>query len=922
MDLKHFLKTNLYKDLRFQVALFCLLPPFIVAVSIGFYVNFAFLEQEKNRQSKRVSASLQQVAQIVSLEFSNLRLIRSVLVNSLEVDGLKAVGVFNIEGKQISHAGLSFKNLDKLESALPNENKITFFDQGKTQLIITPIGQSPIEDHHLIKETNSNIKGWVVGEYYQHQFNQFMRLHQFRQNLILFVALMVAIFLAYLFYQRLIQEVKNIKKNIKLIELNDQNATSFSHYFFNEFDQIDEAVKSLNKSRENDLKEVTTNIELISGDLQQTIETIEVQNIELSIAQREALKANKMKSEFLANTSHELRTPLNGIIGFTRMLQKTATTRNQREYLETIMNSAEGLLTIINDILDFSKLEANKLKLEKTPVNLRFLLEDVISLLAPSAYEKKLELILFIYQDVPLQVISDPLRLKQIFYNLISNAIKFTQEGEIIIRIELKESTQNELVLLCHVADTGIGMTTQQQEDLFQAFYQADTSRAREYGGTGLGLTIAQTLIDLFGGNINVDSEIEKGTTFTFTLNLNFDNCLLEPDKPLAQFQVGLISSNDTNSLALGHILEGFGLGVQRIDKISSLQQTIDLHCIDAVVIDTSCKDSTDHIQQQVNKTTQITPIPILLLQPILTPLINMNITKIRFCHKPIREGDLLKQCKKLLIKNALIQPPTISKNTFNDCRIVIADDNEANLKLLHLYLSEFKCMVFTAKNGIEAIDQTKQHLPDLIFMDIQMPYVNGIEASEVIRSFSDIPIIALTAHIIDTEKKALFSAGINDCLTKPINEYDIETCLNRYYLSTKPIKNVQAPSIKDHLIDKEKSLKLAKGKTEIAQDMLSMLITSVPDTLIAIEKNIATNQFSALYDEIHKLHGAACYTSIRDLKPLCKVIEEAIKIDQQQEIISGCNKLKSILEALLEFNKKTSVKAFFAANTESTIED
>ncbi|MCB0386416.1 MAG: two-component sensor histidine kinase BarA, partial [Bdellovibrionales bacterium] len=340
-----------------------------------------------------------------------------------------------------------------------------------------------------------------------------------------------------------------------------------------EMNDLAAGVNALASSLNNAYEEMQQNVDQATEDLRQTLETIEIQNIELDIARKEALEASRVKSEFLANMSHEIRTPLNGILGFTNLLLKGQLSHTQKDHLLTIKKSSDILLTIINDILDFSKIEAGKLQLDRIPLKLKETLEDVLTMLAPSAHQKGLELVAIVYDDVPNNLFGDPLRIKQIISNLVSNAVKFTHSGEIIVRAMIEDEESARAVIKLTVTDTGVGLSRIQQESLFHAFSQADASTARQYGGTGLGLVISRRLVEEMGGEIGVESELGKGSTFWIKLPCDIVKNAMEEvtSTALASERVIYYEPHQPSRLSVTHMLETLKIRVTQVDSLKKM---------------------------------------------------------------------------------------------------------------------------------------------------------------------------------------------------------------------------------------------------------------------------------------------------------------------------------------------------------------
>lgn len=340
-----------------------------------------------------------------------------------------------------------------------------------------------------------------------------------------------------------------------------------------ELGELEQGINNMAETILASYTDMQSSVDQATSDLRETLETIEIQNIELDMARREAQQANQVKTEFLANMSHEIRTPLNGIIGFARLLGRSNLTRKQEDYVSTIMSSSQVLLTIINDVLDFCKIEAGKLMLDNRSTNLREAIEDVLTMLEPASSAKGLEVVSLFYADVPEQLVFDPLRLKQVLTNLINNAIKFTDEGSVVIRTMIEQQQQNKATVRISVTDTGIGLTKTQQKALFQAFSQADSSTAREFGGTGLGLVISKRLVEQMGGDIGLESVKDKGSTFWFNIKSEVAPAVQQPPKLLGLDgkTIAVIESREMTRLSLNHQIQGWGAKVVEFSSANDL---------------------------------------------------------------------------------------------------------------------------------------------------------------------------------------------------------------------------------------------------------------------------------------------------------------------------------------------------------------
>jgi len=676
------------------------------------------------------------------------------------------------------------------------------------------------------------------------------------------------------------------KKSLELIELE-----SGINQLTNQLRQTEVAMK-------NEIKKTTE-------DLRETLETSEVQNVELDIARKQAVLANRTKSEFLANMSHEIRTPLNGIIGFTNLLLKSPLRKRQKEHLATIRKSSEILLMIINDILDFSKIEAGKLLLEKGKIEVRGLIDDVVMMMAPTAHAKNLELVHLHYQDVPETIVGDSLRIKQVVTNLVNNAIKFTQSGEVVIRVMLHEQDfdESQESIKISVSDTGVGLSKAQQHSIFKAFSQADASTARNYGGTGLGLTICKKLIEQMGGIIGFDSELGQGSTFWFSLPVEAGSIRLnEPEPTLLTGKRALCyEQSGAPQLALQHLLNSWGAHYAFCDTLEQLAQASrddSAHAIDFACIALDKSNLNQPASIALIKSLRERGLKIALLTPTLDHYTSESID-LATVHivKPLTHTRTLSALVELFQAGGTSDSSDLPEEgrviLHSPHKVLVVDDNDINLALISSLLSDLGIACDRAKDGFEAIALCEQNVYPVVFMDIQMPGMDGILTMKKLRrnieGYQNSSIVALTAYALPEEKQSFLSQGFDSLITKPIQENTLVDTLIEFLPDCQvEYETLQRLSSEDTtrsdqadtppLIDLKEGVHLCYGNASLASEFLDKLLTRLPEEKAKLEMLSETDDLGELEAVIHKLHGACHYCGVPALRQASRDAEHALK--------------------------------------------
>lgn len=676
---------------------------------------------------------------------------------------------------------------------------------------------------------------------------------------------------------------------------------------------INEMARTMQSAHSHLLREVRD----ATAALHDTVAELEDKNREVEQARTVATEAGVAKSEFLAKMSHEIRTPLGAIIGFSQLLEKTAQSEDQQEYTRTINQAASQLLIIIDDILNFTRLESGTLSLENIPFNLHECLENVVSILSAQAHEKYLELVLYIHSDVPTHVHSDGKRISQILTNLVSNAIKFTEQGHVIIEVSLLENPGKDVSLHISVTDTGIGLDESRATQIFDPFTQADASTSRIFGGTGLGLSISKKLVELLGGEIGLESSHGKGACLWFTLpHIQADPADSLHARQLAGAKVLIYDDNSFTRRALRNRFLSWGAIVFNTSDwhrmLSMLEEKQKIN--DPFTLLVSGLPTRQHSDKQIsdtlNEIRRVSKVSVLLLVGSETHHLRTtgaDLQKVRIISKPPRSERMLRTVHQLLAGKRTAPAPgpdeslcTDTENTpdLAGLKVLVAEDNRFNQQFLARLLGDLGIIVTMAANGEAACRHATETVFDLIFMDIHMPVMGGLEATGEIRKGINrqTPVIALTADVFADKDHHFDAFGLNDCLFKPVIKDSLVEMLRKWHNLSSAHNPEKDPMIHTHTVTDTDN-----AKTTIPVELLHSLHQEIATQLDSLRAACTTDNQHGLQDHLHQLKGIVEYFNITELKADFLQLQETIKTGAHEEILARLDALAETLAKSFE---------------------
>ena len=908
--------------IKYQLRITTLIPVLLVALLFAFFYNRQFNKDLKEHISHLGEAYIHQllpVAQLAILRDDN-RTLQGLVDASMVNPEIQGLAFYNANGQLLANRGgkHSLKQLfeppkfsgDYVKSKQINPYTINFVAPvilPKFNLYSSIPYQAPISP---LSFQSDDILGWLsididtksilIERYQMYIVTIFITLFG------LIMSLGVNFYLS----RKIYLPIARLRRSMKQI-LSNEFETGIKVSSSNEIGIIEQGCVHLQKQYLNTINDLNQHVEIATADLQHGLELLEEKNIELSLDKKKAEEKSRQKAELIANMSHEIRTPMNGVIGFTNILLDSNLDPLQMDYVKTIKSSAQDLLAIINDILDYSKMDAGKLQLDCIPLDICACIDEVLALVAPSAHKKGIDLIPATATNVPKTMLGDPLRLKQMITNLVSNAIKFTEHGYVLIRTHVEEETDKAYSISLSVTDTGIGIAPEDKANLFTAFNQADTSITRRYGGSGLGLVISKKLAEQMHGRISLSSELYKGSTFTIHIKLEKLAAYEVEKHQVHRFSNLKVICFDDNPLHMEALCNGLGYWGIHCIQIEAFNQLEDAfktyHDADLAFVGVN-----QGCEQQVAQVLRQQSMPCVLVSK--WPIQDYEALSAQaFLFKPPSIQKLHDTIDFLLNKAAIAKTHTEELNELrNRLRIakpliLIAEDNPINRMLLNSMLAE-KASIETVNDGKEAVAICNQKHFNAILLDLQMPNLNGLEAASLIHQESLLnqktPIILISANACELNQKQLSQIGIDLWLQKPIDEKTLLSHLLQMLNKTE-----------SSAINWSLCLQKLSGNQTLATEFLASFVEELKKNRVEFFHLLQKQDLQGLEQAAHRLNGASCFCGVPNLQSLVahfeKLAKQAKHIDELQipftELIQSIDDVIHEYETIYQAQKETS---------------
>ncbi|SDZ87699.1 response regulator [Microbulbifer marinus] len=928
------------RSLRALLFRFTLAPALVLALILGVVFTLQQMHDRRQLLLSHGRASAEQLAELIELsggqplELRLQWLHRSLLTLMLEKDMVRSVQIYSTEASANSpldpETGLRLldsvgpRPKTPISSELLRGDEAFVFERNNSLQILQPL-ESDVTTCWIAIELHRPY--FLVGTY------QVVLIGLVGLIICSLAALIWSVFLS----ERFAHSLMRLGQTLEAIgrgKFNKRAEETDNRELARLAEQINEMAGNLSSYQQ----EYKANLMQSMDDLRQSLDSMEEQNIELDLARKKALEASRVKSTFLANTSHEIRTPLNGIIGFTNLLLKTDIDELQQDYLQTILRSSENLLTTINDILDFSRIESGNLVLDHIPMNLGQLLEETLQILAPFAYEQQLELVPLIDAQLPGTLVGDPLRIKQILTNLVGNAVRSSEDGNIPVRMSVQSSKDSELMIRISVTDLGNRIDELSRRELHQILVSKTQQHNQQISNNGLGLAIARSLVERMRGSIGIDEAAGGGSTFWVLLPL-----LLERNRTMSvreQFpgcRLLLADPNRMTRMQVAQLLKHWQVEAVELADADTLQPAVEQMwrhdaLSDAVIIDTAiAQGDFDNFISTVQSLVDTYQCRVIIQgSPVeLRRCYEQLRTRVlTFLAKPVTRDNLLRALKRVAPQQSPSRPgganPALPWPAAP--RVLAVDDHEANRLLVSELLRAQGIEAVIAASGEEALELWQQENFDLIFMDIQMPGMDGIEATRRIREQETgrrIPIIALTAHAGAEEKARLLSAGLDDYLSKPVSEAQLSHMIKRWMKILTPAMPDNYSFERLRLVDVAESVSLSNNDAGLARDMMQMLIKGLVSDEQELNRLRSSGDHKGMFELAHRMHGGCCYCGVPRLREATGKLQEELRPLQNRDTAEindqSVEAVMREIRALREWASEQDMDALFGVEATET---
>jgi two-component system sensor histidine kinase BarA len=918
-----------------QIIIVAILPALVVATILSVHYiwdQFDYISESLNNNGKLIAKQLASTAGY-AIYSDNIELIKPIIntvIKNYSVLRIQILDKHNNTFLDIQAAEESVKNNNRfVENLLESDKQLTFSEPILS--VQTPVEDQKDQAGKNSKKNHNDQTGHVIvtltTRYATEEKTEQIIHGTFITLLILLLVTLIIVRIS----NYITRPVKALTLTVKDITSRnfdtpvEENVTGEIGVLQSCINRMADELKHSQSNMEHKLNEYT-------DELTQTMEELEIRNVELDITRSKAIYANNAKSEFLANMSHEIRTPLSGVIGFTELLQTTQLSNQQKDYTNTIQKSAKNLLEIINDILDLSKIESGKTVISTSDFNVIDIIEDIINLSCPAALEKNVEIFYRIEKDVPDHIKADPFRIHQILTNLIGNAVKFTDDGYVYLQVSTGKVKNAETSIKFTVSDTGIGMNSDDKKNLFQAFTQADTSITRRFGGTGLGLVISRKLTVLMKGEMGLDSTENEGSRFWFSVPVT---AIPEKHQPcrFERKKIAFVCDHFIAKQSFRPVLEVCqcqltDYNISDLDKLSEIEKSNDLLLLFLSRKEINNSAITDRISR------------LKLSIPSLLIASTNSHSELRNLQQQVFDNAVFSSEKIERIKHKIAN--TVNKYTdeaeadaedsdmassvdWSDIKVMVVDDNEVNLRLAEIILQNHKAQVTTAISGIQAIDYASMNSFDIIFMDLHMPGIDGYETTQKIREITSARqpvIIALTANALPQEKDKVTQSGMNGIIIKPVSDTILKKVIYQWLVKDAVNPLTPLDTVETNIDTENKavfSIERAKEFTgnneELAYELFNMLRSELKDHRDAISSAAKSKDLVTLREQVHKLNGASRCCGTTELKEISNRVEnliiQKIHFDIDNEISSLTKAIQNVVDYKVESKNITDTVKF-----------